>query len=276
MLRLAALLLTLLTLAGPALAQDEQPDLTITESYARGLQARIFAPQKPARRAPAILLFHGGGWVAGEAAWTDGMARQLAVKGVVGISIEYRLSDATVTPADAFADVCDAFAWARTNAARLGIDPRRIGGYGVSAGGQLTALAGTKGCPDGRRVWRPALMLLHSPPVDVAKDRWFGKLMRGAPALPQSPLQAAGRGTPPTFIIQGEKDVLAPARDSQAFCAAVRAARGVCEIDLYPALGHLLTRNLANQEDDFDPDPEAVRSSRARLFAFLRRFGWVR
>lgn len=100
--------------------------------------------------------------------------------------------------------------------------------------------------------------------------------MKGDPTLPLSPLQAAGRDTPPTFIIQGGKDVLAPARDSQAFCEMVRQARGVCEIDLYPAVGHLLTRNLTDQEDNFDPDPEAVRTSRERLFAFLARRGWIK
>ena len=53
------------------------------------------------------------------------------------------------------------------------------------------------------------------------------------------------------------------------------AGGGVCELVVYPGVGHLLTRNLANQEDDFDPDPAARDDGNARQRVFLERL-WVR
>jgi hypothetical protein len=44
---------------------------------------------------------------------------------------------------------------------------------------------------------------------------------------------------------------------------------GHCELAVYPGVGHLLTRNLANQESDFDPDPAARADGIAKELAFL-------
>lgn len=85
-------------------------------------------------RTPAILLFHGGGWVAGALDWTFTSARRYAELGMVSISVEYRLSTDSVTPIDALADVCSALRWIRAEASALGIDPRRVAASGVSAG----------------------------------------------------------------------------------------------------------------------------------------------
>ena len=43
----------------------------------------------------------------------------------------------------------------------------------------------------------------------------------------------------------------------------------MCELNVYEGVGHLLTRNLANQESDFDPDPEARADGIARHLRFL-------
>ncbi len=110
------------------------------------MSAHLFAPGDAATGPrPAVLMFHGGGWVAGEPAWTYPAARRMQAQGLVAILIEYRLSGETATPADALSDACDAFAWVRAHAAELGVDPQRVAGYGVSAGGQLAAAAGLGG-----------------------------------------------------------------------------------------------------------------------------------
>lgn len=53
------------------------------------------------------------------------------------------------------------------------------------------------------------------------------------------------------------------------------AGGGHCDLVVYPGLGHLLTRNLANQEDDFDPDPVARSDGVAKQLAFLKSL-WIR
>lgn len=100
------------------------------------------------------------------------------------------------------------------------------------------------------------------------------RLLGGADPATISPLSLAARGGPPAVIVQSAADALTPARGAQAFCAALVQAKGVCDLHLYPSLGHLLTRNLDNQESDFDPDPVARADGEARLDAFLVAHGY--
>ncbi len=238
----------------------------------QGLEAFVFRPSEKAPR-PAVVLLHGGGWTAGAPEWTFAAAQILRRQGLVAIPVRYRLSGETATPLDALADACDAFAWVRANAGRLGVDPKHVAGYGVSAGGQLVASAGLGACPNGQK--GPDLMALWSPALDLAGDGWFRRLLKGADPAKISPVSLAGRGGPPTVIVQGEKDTLTPLTGARALCEKLRAAGGVCELHAYPGLGHLLTRNLANQESDFDVDPEADADGDAKINAFLKAQGYI-
>jgi hypothetical protein len=53
------------------------------------------------------------------------------------------------------------------------------------------------------------------------------------------------------------------------------AAGGTCELNVYPGVGHLFTRNLANQEDDFDPDPEKRADANEKHRRFLMKLGLI-
>ena len=71
---------------------------------------------------------------------------------------------------------------------KFGIDPHRVAGYGVSAGGHLVAAAATLPAVNGQKVpasSRPNAMLLYSPALDMAKDPYFTRIMAGKadPAL---------------------------------------------------------------------------------------------
>lgn len=245
------------------------------------LNAFVFFPVGEGAGKPtsAILLFHGGGWSAGSAEWTFEAARRFAALGMVAMSVEYRLSEGNVTPIDALADTCAAFRWARQHAAELGIDPKRVAGYGVSAGGHLVAAAATVGCPSdaaNSASSKPDLLLLWSPALDVAADGWFRKLLQGRASVSDySPADYAGPSTPPTCIVHGEKDTLVPLAGVKRFCDRVVQSGGVCKLIVYPGVGHLLTRNLANQESDFDPDPKARADGIAQHERFLRERGFI-
>jgi len=246
-----------------------------------GLQAFVFTPDgRPAgTRSPGILLFHGGGWAAGNPDWVFPTARRFADLGLVAVPVQYRLSGETTTPIDAFADVCAAFQWARREAPALGLDPDRLAGYGVSAGGHLAALAATVGCgtAEGRYgTGGPDALVLSSPAVDVSGDGHFTRLLRErAPVAAYSPVEHVRPRMPPVLIVQGEKDTLTPLRGARTFCERAIAGGAKCELHVYPGVGHLLTRNLAHQEDDFDPDPVARDDAVAKQNAFLRTM-WLR
>lgn len=96
---------------------------------------------------PAVILVHGGAWITGRHAMENPFAMELAKRGFVAATIEYRLSNEAKYPA-AIHDLKASIRWLRANARRLAIDPKRIGAVGASAGGHLVALLGaTNGMP---------------------------------------------------------------------------------------------------------------------------------
>jgi len=266
----------------PAIGEESQPVSHVyREADGKKLSAHVFMPSGEAsrRRTSAILLFHGGGWVAGRAEWTFDDARRFAALGMAAVAIEYRLSEGTNTPIEALEDARAAFRWVRRQAAAFNIDPGRVAGYGVSAGGYLVAAAALVDFPGEAAVEKdagPDLLLLWSPALDVAADRWFVQLLRGraAPA-DYSPMEHAGAATPPTSIVIGDRDTVTPLPRAKLFRDRVVLAGGICELNVYPGVGHLLTRNLAHQESDFDPDPVFRADGKARQERFLRERGYL-
>ena len=269
-----------LLLLGPAglLAQSDQPEPSITRVYREiggtSLHAYLFLPPgNRENKANSILLFHGGGWSVGAPEWTFTAARRFADSGLVAVAIEYRLSKGSITPVDAVADACAAFAWIRQRAAEFHLTGR-VAGYGLSAGGHLVAATVTIGCPDSSS--GPDALLLWSPALDLVDDRWFNTLLQGrATASDLSPARHVRRSTPATSIIHGEKDTLTPLTGVKRYCTALAAVGRKCDLHVYPGVGHLLTRNLANQESDFDPDPAARADGIAQQLRFLRSLGFV-
>lgn len=97
-----------------------------------------------AKPAPIVIFVHGGGWKRGDkrnATGADKVTHYLA-QGYAVASVNYRLVPAAKVE-DQAADVAAAFAWLRSNAAKLGIDPKRMVLMGHSAGAHLVALVGT-------------------------------------------------------------------------------------------------------------------------------------
>lgn len=109
----------------------------------RALHLDVFYPKRHASaKRPAVLLIHGGGWRSGSRDQQVPMAQQLAVKGYVAITVEYRLSPEAKYPAAVY-DLKSAIRWMRTHASEYKIDNNKVAALGCSAGGQLAALLGT-------------------------------------------------------------------------------------------------------------------------------------
>jgi acetyl esterase/lipase len=94
-------------------------------------------------KAPVLLFVHGGGWSIGDKAHAAGdKARWANSKGWAFASANYRLVPQATVEQQA-ADVANAIAWLRANAAAQSLDPDRIVLMGHSAGAHLVALVGT-------------------------------------------------------------------------------------------------------------------------------------
>jgi acetyl esterase/lipase len=99
----------------------------------------IVRPRTAGKSVPAVLHFHGGGFVAGlpEMARAT-IATYAAELGAVVVSVDYRLAPEQRFPC-ALDDAYAALAWLHAQAGALGVDPMRIAVSGDSAGGGLSA-----------------------------------------------------------------------------------------------------------------------------------------
>ncbi len=100
------------------------------------LKLRIYRPPGPGPF-PALLHFHGGGWVGGSISNDDLRCHVTARRaGAVMVSVDYRLAPEHPFPAG-LEDAYAALLWLHGHAREIGADPSRIGLSGASAGANL-------------------------------------------------------------------------------------------------------------------------------------------
>lgn len=105
------------------------------------MQMDILQP-KTQQKKPAIVFVTGGGFINANKDNGLQLRMHLAEHGYVVGSINYRVAPTAQFPAP-LEDVKAAIRYLKANADRFGIDPARVGIVGGSAGGYLTAMAGT-------------------------------------------------------------------------------------------------------------------------------------
>lgn len=107
------------------------------------LPIRIYRPTKISN-APAIVYFHGGGWVLNFLDIYDASLARLANQsGAVIISVNYQKAPEHPFPIP-FDDCYATLLWVLANAQNLGIDVNKVGVAGDSAGGNLASAVALK------------------------------------------------------------------------------------------------------------------------------------
>jgi acetyl esterase/lipase len=215
----------------------------------------LYLPAKADQPLPLIVWIHGGAWQGGNKEFCP--ARPLLARGYTVASINYRLSQHAVFPAQ-IQDCKAAIRWLRGNAAKYGLDPKHIGVWGASAGGHLVALLGTT---PGLQEWDTTGEFLDQSSQVQAVVDWFGPtdLIRidspgarspvarllGGPvkdnkekAARASPVTHVTKNAAPFLIMHGDKDQVVPYNQSELLTEALKKA-GV-EVALVPMknLGH--------------------------------------
>ena len=291
--RLAALLLfALAPLAAPAAEKGGfkyPPSFTgaWTEVYKTvgdvKLTLSIFEPASgPKSGRPAIVFFFGGGWTNGSPAQFEQQCRHLAARGMVAITADYRVASRhQVKPVACVADAKSAIRWVRANAARLGIDPRRIAAGGGSAGGHLAAATATlpgldepgddtrvSAVPDAAVLFNPALVLA---PMEGLPLEGFGTRVPeerlGTKPENLSPAHHVKRGAPPMIVFHGKADTTVPYVTAEAFVRVMKAAGNRCELVGYDGQPHGFF-NLGRKDGKYA-------ETLAAMDAFLVSLGWL-
>ena len=115
----------------------ERSDYVVDE--ASGVVVRVHRPVGLEGAVPCVYSIHGGGYIRGTYEMDDAKFDKWCPKyGIVGVSVEYRLSPETAYPGP-LEDCYAGLKWTFDNAEELGIDRHKIGITGVSAGGGLCA-----------------------------------------------------------------------------------------------------------------------------------------
>jgi acetyl esterase len=234
---------------------------------------------------PALVFFHGGGWVIGDVYTHDGICRSLAnASGCAVASVDYRLAPEHKYPT-AVEDAFAATRWIAREAARLGIDARRLAVGGDSAGGNLAAavalLAKERGGPE------LALQVLVYPVTHHAFDtesyrqhadgylltrtamRWFWDHYLARPEQGREPyasplLAPALEGLPPALVITAEYDPLCD--EGEAYAGRLREAGVPVTLTRYPGMIHGFFR-MVNLVDKARAARDEVAGALRKAFA---------
>lgn len=219
----------------------------------RELRLYVFKPQawKSSDQRPAIVFFHGGGWSGGAPTAFAGQSEYLATRGMVAISVQYRLmaKDANVAPFPCMQDAKSAMRWVRAHAKELGIDPARIAAGGGSAGGHLAAFTGLvpgydDPADDLKVPAKPAALVLFNPFVGFQLDATnearaterFGPETKAF--IASTPANHVAAGAPPTIIFHGAEDAVVLPDHVRKFAADMKQVGVRCEAVFYDGQAH--------------------------------------
>lgn len=188
----------------------------------------VFRPVR--RNGTAIIVIPGGGhklivWT------TEGLnvAHALNRYGITAFVLKYRLAREERSPyaiEDAVADLRRAVRWVRAHAGEYGVDPKRVGIMGFSAGGELVSLEADN------------IPKRQSPAAD-AVDRFSDRpdfqvlVFPGPLGVPANDVAHA----PPAFITAGTLDECCAA-PAVALYEQLRTAKRRAELHMYAGAGH--------------------------------------
>lgn len=247
----------------------------------RELKLYVFKPKDWAAsdQRPAMVFFHGGGWTGGGPTSFMRQSEYLATRGLVAISVQYRLleKDRPDAPFICMQDAKSALRWVRAHVKELGIDPERIGAGGGSAGGHLSAflalVPGYDNPKDDLKISpKPAALVLFNPFVgykrapanmDARVTERFGP--KGAEFMLSTPANHVTKDAPPTIIFHGAEDTTVPLAQVKAFADDLQQAGARCDLVVFPGEVHsFFNRGKAYYETVIGMDK------------FLASLGWLK
>jgi acetyl esterase/lipase len=207
-----------------------------------------FWPERSKASGAAMVICPGGGYGGLAGHEGKGYALWFSEQGIAGFVLKYRLGSAGYRHPIMLQDAARAVRTVRANAAAWGINPKRIGIIGSSAGGHLASTLVTHfdaGIPEAadpieRESSRPDLGILCYPVITLGEFTHQGSkqnLLGKDPApelvrLLSNELQVTPQ-TPPCFVWSTWEDTAVPVENSLQFAVAMRKAGVPCDLHVY-------------------------------------------
>lgn len=242
-----------------------EPDVIYGRVDALALTYDLLVPTAEPNGATVIFMVSGG-WIS---RWFD--PRMALAPEVQGISLVHDLltdgyhvvllrhgSSPRYKVPDAVDHVRRAIQHLRTTSEARGLDPERIGSFGLSAGGHLSLMLATDGGDEAprplqrERIGRDGIRRDRSP--IAAAVAWFppvelGEIVGPSTAFPaldfdpalagaMSPLRHVDDGDAPVLLLHGDRDRLVPIKASEAMQAAYDDAGIPVEYHRFDGEGH--------------------------------------
>jgi acetyl esterase/lipase len=216
-------------------------------------------PVDPTRSRPALVIFRGGGYArpdgsgAGTGAWA-------ARHGMVAFEVDYGTRSTQSFYPQPFADGARAIRLVRARAREWGVDPKRVGVLGYSAGGHLASLLSTQPSlwtsPDDDLAStisaRPDLVVLAYPLLSFVDhyapgaflgsvENFFGRTDVSETERRRLSSELHVESThPPVFLWTTADDTIVPASQSEQFAAACRRAHVPITFIVFPHGPHAM------------------------------------
>jgi acetyl esterase/lipase len=221
----------------------------------------VFRPDPAHANGAAVVIVPGGGhrmlvFV------NEGImpAKTLNRFGITTFVLKYRLARETGSSysieGDAAADARRAIRWVRAHAAEYGVDPKRVGLMGFSAGGELVSLAADN--PERARGWT-----LDAVDRQSARPDFQILVYPGPLGIPGQKVADA----PPAFITSGTLDQCCTP-PALALYAQLREAKVSAELHLFASTDHGFNVAMHNERVSIQHWPD-------RLFDWLSDEGWL-
>ena len=267
------------------------PDISIVKDQAfttvdgSKLLYDIARPQKGTGPFPLVLCFHAGGWQLGDKKSYRDIIRQLADRGYVAATVNYRFAPKCKWPGQ-LEDARTALHYFRQNASTFNIDPNRVAAIGDDVGAHLALMLGLLGAkPDEPAENKIQAVVNFFAPLDLRtwsiSSNWLeaqilvafrkrsetlivdllGTADRNAPSFKDaSPVTQVTTGAPPILTVHGTKDPIIPIEQPKAFHEALRQAGIKEELLIVEGAEHSLAS--VNTPDN---------AGEKRMFAFLEQ-----
>ena len=217
---------------------DIFPNVTYAKASNIELKLDLYIPRDRTRARPALILFHGGGWVDGQKERNVLYLLPYLEMGWAVINVEYRTGHQSPAPA-AVEDTRCALRWIANHAREYSLDATKFVLTGTSAGGHLALITGMlpannvfdRQCiVDGGARWNTSTVpelkvaaivnwfgigdvadIVEGPNTKNYAREWFGSMTNAEQLAKQlSPVNYVRAGLPAIITIHGENDDVAP------------------------------------------------------------------